>query len=239
MLNAFQIGRTNPSLFRNKLFVFENQVLLGLNPKYHLFVCSWSHGEVTGTSVWSLLPSLPSCSIQFSLLQAVWPFSNTMESLQNLFTPWRSPSSLLWLPVWWAHTHPQLSASLPCPLSSDTVVERKLVLSQPIRCVTLGSKRHSALERFWDKILFWVKGVGPKCNLKYFHQREGERLGYRKAAAIWPRMQRNWSGGARGQGMPRSTRQERVLSPGIPRRNQPRHHLDFSALKFSSNFWPP
>lgn len=123
MQDAFQSIQTNPSLFINKPLVFGNQVLLGLTPKCHLFVCSWHH------MVMSLQPlgglSLPSCTTQFSTLQSKQLFSNIISSLQSLLNLWEE-SRLLTMTskvLCDGATLTFTPHSLPCPLSPSTVVE--------------------------------------------------------------------------------------------------------------------
>ena len=62
----FKLTRLIPLLFTSKLSIFENQVLLGLNPKRYMFVHPWLHTDVTAASSWSLY--LPSCSTPISSL---------------------------------------------------------------------------------------------------------------------------------------------------------------------------
>lgn len=120
-----------------------------------------------------LCPPAPFSSLscrQCDLSQIQWnPFKTSLPhgGVQALDSGFQGP-------VWWAHTRPQLSASLPCPLSSHTVVERKLVLSQPLRCVTLGGKRHSHLKDFEIRYYPGSNGWGLNVILNIFIRGRGE-----------------------------------------------------------------
>ena len=124
-----KLTRLVPLLFTSKLSLFENQVLLGLNPKQYMFVHPWRHTDVTAASSWSLY--LPSCSTPISSLPSSQCDHSKIQS-----DPFKS-----FLPY----------GKVPSSFSSvqfSSVAQSCPTLCNPMNCSTPGLPVHHQLPEF-------------------------------------------------------------------------------------------